>query len=94
MRGKKLNFDILSDEGNAIAAAFGLRHGFPDDLKNVYMGFGINLDDANGEPSWTLPMPGRFIVDQGGIIRDVRADVDYTRRPEPDETVASLAALG
>jgi hypothetical protein len=27
------------------------------------------------------------------VVRYLRADPDYTRRPEPDETVAALARL-
>ena len=65
----------------------------PDDLKAVYRGFGIDLPVRNGEPSWTLPMPGRFVVDRGGIVRAVDADPDYERRPEPQKTVDDVKAL-
>ena len=62
-------------------------------LKAVYLGFGIDLPVRNGEPSWTLPMPGRFVVDRGGIVRAVDADPDYERRPEPRKTVDDVRAL-
>jgi len=38
----------------------------------------------NGDASWTLPIPARFLIDRGGIIRWAEADPGYTTRPEPD----------
>jgi len=89
----KLGFDILSDHGNTVAARFGLRFVLPDDLRGAYLNFGIDLAKHNGEPSWTLAMPARFLVDRQGIVRAADVDPDYTRRPEPDKTLADLAAL-
>jgi len=37
----------------------------PDhDLKAAYLNFGIDLMAHNGEGSWTLSMPGRFVLDR------------------------------
>jgi peroxiredoxin len=88
-----LAFPLVRDGGNAVADAFGLRFAFPDDLRDVYRGFGIDLEAVNGEPSWTLPMPARYVIDAGGTIRSARVHPDYTRRPEPAETVAALRML-
>jgi peroxiredoxin len=90
---QKISFDLLSDPGNAYAAKLGLRFSLPDDLKAVYLGFGNDLAVRNGEASWTLPMPGRFVVDRGGIIRAADVDPDYERRPEPQKTVEDVKAL-
>jgi peroxiredoxin len=90
----KLAFPILNDHGLAIAKAFGLAFTLPDDLKDVYLNvFKNDLAKRNGEPSWQLPMPGRFVIDRGGIIRSANADPDYTARPEPEETLAFLKTL-
>ena len=89
----KISFDILSDRGNDYAAKLGLRFKLPDDLKQVYLSFGNDLAVRNGEDSWTLPMPGRFVIDRNGIVRAVDVDPDYRYRPEPDETVAEVRAL-
>lgn len=48
---------------------------------------------SNGESSWTLPVPGSYVIDSVGVIRYANSDADYTKRPEPDETVAALEAL-
>jgi peroxiredoxin len=88
-----LGFDILSDPGNAYAAALGLRFTVAPEVQAVYRSMGLDLAVINGEDSWTLPMPARIVVDRRGIVRVVDADPDYTRRPEPEKTLADVAAL-
>ncbi len=89
----KLTFPILRDEGNALASRFNPLNRVPDDLKEIHLQFGIDLEASNGEPSWTLPVPGTYVIDTGGVIRYASANADYTQRPEPEETVAALEAL-
>lgn len=88
-----LSMPVLSDAGNQVAAAYGLRHGFRDDLAELYRSFGIDLAKYNGDDGWTLPIPARLIIDPNGIVGHVDADPDYTRRPEPADTLATLRAL-
>jgi len=90
----KLGFDILSDPGNAYAAELGLRFALPADLKAIYQGFGIDLPASNGDDSWTLPMPARFVIDRSGVVRGADVDPDYTVRPEPADTLALVRSLG
>ena len=90
----KLGFEMLSDPGNAYAARLGLRFQVPDDLKETYLGIGIDLEASSGSSDWTLPVPARIVVDRAGIVRATDIDVDYTRRPEPEKTIADVAALG
>ena len=89
----ELNFHLLSDPGNAYAAALGLRFTVPPTVKEIYSGFGLVLPKFNGDDSWTLPIPARLVVDRGGIVRAADIDVDYTRRPEPTKTVEDVANL-
>ncbi len=89
-----LGYDVLSDPGNAYAAELGIRFEVPAAVREIYGGLGIDLPKFNGDDSWTLPIPARLVVDAGGIVRAADIDVDYTRRPEPDKTVADVAALG
>jgi len=62
----------------------------PDDLRGLYSSFGIDLERFNGNDSWTLPMPGRFILDQQGTILSAEVDPDYTKRPEPSDIIKVL----
>ena len=83
----------MRDEGNAFAAKLGLVFQLPADLREVYSTFGVDLKRFNGDDSWTLPMPGRFVIDRQGIVRNADVDPDYTIRPEPSETVVNLKKL-
>jgi len=88
-----LEFDLLRDEGNAVAAKFGLVFRLPQDLSEVYKTFGTDLARFNGDDSWTLPMPARFVIDQKGILRHADINPDYTIRLDPAETIAVLKNL-
>ncbi len=85
-----LEFDILSDEGNKTVEKFGLKFAFPVYLIEAYKGFGADFERFNGDDSWTLPMPARYVVNQQGIIIAADFDPDYTKRPEPSKTVEDL----
>lgn len=87
---QRLLFPIVWDEQCSVAEAFGLAFTLPDDLRQVYLGFGNDLAVRNGDPSWRLPMPARFLIDGGGIVRSVEADPDYRFRPEPETTLEAL----
>lgn len=94
IREKGLSFDILSDFGNQVAAYFGLRFRLPDYLIELYRdGFSNDLTATNGEPSWTLPMPARFIIDTTGVIAYAEVSPDYTKRPDPSELLPILDQL-
>lgn len=89
----RLNFELLRDEKNRIAKQYGLVYTVPEDLKAIYLSFGIDLERYNGDTSWELPMPGRVVIGQDAVVRNVAVDPDYTIRPEPEETIAVLRAL-
>ena len=84
----KLNFEILFDKSNSFANELDLVHGFPDELKQLYLGtFGIDVAASNGEDDWKLPMPSRFVIDQDHKLKSLEVNASYTVRPEPEETL-------
>jgi peroxiredoxin len=92
-RENELSFPILSDHGNALADQFGLRFRLPDELIAVYKGFGNDLAIGNGEDSWTLPMPARYVIATDGTIAYAEVNADYTRRPDPSDLLPVLRRL-
>lgn len=82
-RQNGLGFPILGDHGGEIAARFGLRWTLPDYLREIQKALGADLTQFNGEDSWTLPMPARYVIAQDGTIAYAEVNADYTRRPEP-----------
>jgi peroxiredoxin len=88
---KHLGFPILFDPGNQVAASFGLRYKLPDYLIELYRdGFKNDLAVTNGDPSWTLPMPARYIIAKSGNIAYSEVNPDYTKRPDPSELLPIL----
>ena len=90
---KPFSFEMLRDFGNRVAEVYGLVFTLPEDLQAIYQKFGIDLPRGNGEGTWRLPIPARFVIDRESIIRAADADPDYTRRPEPSQTVEALKRL-
>jgi peroxiredoxin len=90
---KPFSFEMLRDFGNEVADKYGLVFTLPDALRDIYLKFGIDLARGNGDGTWRLPIPARFVIDRGGTIRAADADPDYTRRPEPAETVRGLREI-
>ena len=94
VKERRLPFEVLSDSGNQLAHRFKVALTFPESWQWVYKDiFKLNLPTFNGDDSWTLPMPARFIVDQQGVIRAADVNLDHTVRPEPDTAIAVLKNL-
>jgi peroxiredoxin len=91
-RQNGLTFPILSDAKGEVAAAFGLRFRLPDDLIELYKQLKNDLPAFNNDPSWTLPMPARYVIAQDGTILYADVNPDYTRRPEPEAVLPALRA--
>lgn len=88
---QRLNFDLLSDPENNVANAFGLRWEMVDPLRSLYNNqLNIRLPDYNGDDSWTLPIPSRFIIGKDGFIKYAEFSVDYTKRPNPEVLIEVL----
>jgi peroxiredoxin len=84
-KSKNLDFDILIDEGNEYAKDLGLVFALPNDLREVYRSFDIDLPKHNGDESWTLPMPARLVINEDNKVVYANVNPDYTVRPEPEE---------
>ena len=92
----RIAYPILSDHDNGFARSLGVVYRLPDDLRQLYSEFGIDIGAGHGLPDerdWELPLATRLVVGQDGTIVRVDADPDYTIRPEPGETLDALKAL-
>lgn len=89
----QLAFPVLSDQGNVVAESFGLVFSLPESLRELYRGFGYDLPAVNGDATFRLPLPATYVIDSNRVIAWRFADVDYTKRAEPDDVIAILEAL-
>lgn len=88
-----LSFSILSDVNGEVSNTYGLRFELQDYLVDTYKSFGVHLPKINGDESWTLPMPARFVIAQDGTIEYAEVNPDYTKRPDPSELLPVLERL-
>ena len=91
---KGLSMEVLSDPGNRAAEKYGLVYRLPGDLKEVYLQLGIDLEKFNGDDSWRLPMPARYIVNPDQVIVYAQVNIDHTLRPETAHTLEALRKIG
>jgi peroxiredoxin len=89
----KLGFPIAGDKDSELAAKLGIRWRLPEDLQVIYKQLGADLAAFNGDDSWTLPMPARYVIGQDSVIAYAEINPDYTRRPEPSDVFPILARL-
>lgn len=92
-RQNGLGFPILGDHGGKVAVQFNVRWTLPDYARVAHKTLGADLAQFNGEDSWTLPMPARYVIAQDGTIVYAEVNADYTRRPEPSAIFPVLEQL-
>lgn len=90
VRTNALNFPVLSDVDGQTGADFGLRFSLPDYLVDLYKNLKNDLPAFNNDPSWTLPMPARYVIGQDGVVLYSEVNPDYTRRPDPSDMLPVL----
>lgn len=88
-----LHFSLFSDEDGVAAAAFGIRWSVSPEMRPLYRKLGADIEAFNGEPSWMLPMPARYVIGRDGVIEYAEITPDYTQRPEPCELFPILQKL-
>lgn len=86
----KLNFVLLSDQGNAFARKMGLVYRLPEAVQAQFRENGIVLPEINGDDSWELPLPATYLIGKDGTIKDAFVDPDFYRRKDPQELLEIL----
>jgi peroxiredoxin len=89
-----LSFPSLVDHGGKVARAFGLRWKLSRELRTAELESGLDLASVNGDSSWTLPMPARYVISMDGIVEYADISADYTRRGDPTELFPVLSQIG
>ena len=87
---KALNTLLL---GENYAKSLGLVFALPEELRPIYLSFGINVEAHNGEDQFDLPLAATFVIKQDGTIASAFVEADYTLRQEPSEVIEVLKSL-
>ena len=89
----ELEFEVLSDKNAEYAKSLGLVFSLPEELRPIYLSFGINVEAHNGEDQFDLPLAATFVVKQDSTIASAFVEADYTLRQEPSEVIEVLKNL-
>ena len=88
-----IKYEILTDNLNKLSRKYGLVFKLNDDLKNVYLKFGLDLEKNQGNGRWELPIPATYIIAPSGKIIYSFLNVDYVQRAEPADIIKELQQL-
>lgn len=82
-----LKFEVLSDNENKIANEYGLVFSLAEELRPIYLSFGIDVPASNEDDSYELPMPAVFVINKQKEVIFSFIDEDYTKRCEPQDII-------
>ena len=89
----ELGFEVLSDVNADYSKSLDLVFSLPEELRPIYLSFGIDLEKHNGTGQFGLPLAATFVIAQDGTIASASVGTDYTQRQEPSEVVKVLKTL-
>jgi peroxiredoxin len=88
-----LEFEVLSDIGNATTRDYGLLFTVYEEMRPLYLKWGLDIPASNGDETWQLPVPATYIIDTNKNVVAAHVDKDYTKRMEPQQILAELEKL-
>ena len=86
----ELTFEVLSDSNNLVAKDYGLVFSLAEELRPIYLSFGIDIPASNNEESYEIPMPATYVINKNKEIIFAYIDEDYTKRCEPQDILDTL----
>jgi peroxiredoxin len=88
-----LEFEVLSDHGNQVAAKLGIAYATPEAVKQITSMFGADIAAINGADDDRLPISATYLIGSDHIIVLASADPDFRVRLEPADALAALRRL-
>ncbi len=88
-----LAYDVLSDTDQSVIRDYRLQFALDEDLRPIYRGFNMALDEHNADGTWNLPVPATFILDEHGTVRARHVEPNYRDRMTVDAIIAALAGI-
>lgn len=88
-----LDFRVLSDAGNQVAASYGVAYEMPEGLRPFYLKLGHDLPRINGTGDWVTPLPATFVIRTDGKIARAHVGPLVHQRLEPMEAVATIQEI-
>jgi len=86
----KLSFEVLTDKNNELAHSLHLAYQIPEALNTIYKGFGIDLEQSQGNTNHTLPIAATYVIDTNGKVTYHFLKEDYKLRADTTEILNAL----
>jgi peroxiredoxin len=86
----ELEFEVLSDNNNIVAKEYGLVFSLDEEIRPIYLSFGIDIPASNEEDSYELPMPATYVINKNKEIIFAFINEDYTKRCEPQDIIDTI----
>ena len=83
-------FRVLIDLDLAYALSLGLVFWLGEKLKEMYRGFGIDLERFQGHGGWFLPIPATLVVGRDGRVKARFVDPDFRHRMNTEDIVRAI----
>ncbi len=81
---------VLCDVDFGASAALGLAFFMGAELVEAYRAAGLDLAEHYGAASGILPIPATFVIEVGRRVRFAHVEIDFRRRADPADVLASL----
>lgn len=88
-----LEFEVLTDVNAEYLKSLDLVFSLPEELRSIYLSFGIEVEKHNGAGQFDLPLAATFVIAKDGTVASAFVEADYTTRQEPAEVVSVLKKL-
>jgi peroxiredoxin len=75
------SFSIVQDKGYQIMKDYKVNYVMDDAMVTKYKGYGVDLENNNGNTDHVLPVPATYVIGKNGKLLFVHFDKDYTKRP-------------
>jgi peroxiredoxin len=86
-------FEVLADVDFGVGLTAGVVFQVPKLYRERLIAAKLDFPDRHGTGGWYLPVPATYILRPDGVIAWRFLDVDFSRRPEPDDIIAALAGM-
>lgn len=84
------SFPIIQDKGLGIMKAYKVDFAVDEKTVKRYKGYGIDLENANGNNGANLPVPATYIIGRDRKIKFVFFDTDYKKRASVQDILDNL----
>ena len=89
----KITFEVLHDEDNRVAQAFGIKYWLMDTL-NIDLEKRFSISAHNGNKQGEFPLSAVYIIHPNGKIVYAYVGADYRLRAEPSDVLRVLKGMG